>query len=97
VALAAIRITNIPSDAIVGGSFVPTYSYQGDGATSVTTSTPDRCSVSGSTVTFVKKGTCTLRAHAAGTANFDPVNGRPQPFSVDKDKEKPNSPAQKVE
>jgi endonuclease G, mitochondrial len=95
VALASISITNLPADVVVGDSFVPIYSYQGDGATSVTTSTSDRCSVSDDIVTFVKKGTCTLSAHAAGTANFDPVNGPAQSFSIDKDKVKPNSPGQK--
>jgi hypothetical protein len=82
VAVATISISNIPSNAIVGSSFIPTYAYPGDGATSVTTSTPDQCNVSGGTVTFLKKGTCTLTAHAGGTANFDAVNGSAQSFSI---------------
>ena len=79
-----ISINNIPAQAFVGGSFTPTYNYQGDGATSVTSNTPIRCTVSGGTVTFLHKGTCTLVAHAAGTANFDPATGSPQSFTIDK-------------
>lgn len=84
VAPATISISNIPVTAFVGGSFGPAFTYLGDGATTVTSSTPGRCTVSGATVTFVHKGTCTLVAHAAGTANFDPANGAPQSFTIDK-------------
>ncbi|MEO8683187.1 MAG: thrombospondin type 3 repeat-containing protein, partial [Vicinamibacterales bacterium] len=75
VAAATISISNLPASGFVGGSFVPAYVYAGDGATSVTSSTPEKCTVSGGIVTFVKKGTCVLVAHAAGTANFDPATG----------------------
>jgi DNA/RNA endonuclease G (NUC1)/methionine-rich copper-binding protein CopC len=84
VAAATISISNIPAAASVGGSFAPAYAYAGDGATSVTSATPLRCTVSGGTVSFVSKGTCRLVAHAAGTANFDPATGSPQSFSIDK-------------
>jgi len=84
VALATISISNLPATGLVGGTFTAMFTYQGDGATSVTSSTPGRCTVSGGTVTFVHRGTCTLVAHAAGTANFDPATGSAQSVSIDK-------------
>jgi DNA/RNA endonuclease G (NUC1) len=84
VAAGTISISNIPSSAQIGASFVPAFSYAGDGATSVTSSTPLRCSVSGGTVTFLKTGTCTLVAHAAGSATFDPATGPAQSFVIAK-------------
>ena len=53
VATNAISINNIPSPAFIGGSFVPGFDYAGDGATSVTSSTPSVCVVSGPVVTFL--------------------------------------------
>jgi len=84
VVASTISISNIPASAFIGGSFVPAFTYQGDGVTSVTSSTPGRCTVSGGTVTFVHKGTCTLVAHATGTANFDAATGTPQTAVIDK-------------
>jgi hypothetical protein len=78
VASNSISINNIPPNAFVGQSFVATFAYAGDGATSVTSSTPGRCSVSGGTVTFLRRGTCVLVAHAAPTATFDASTGNPQ-------------------
>jgi DNA/RNA endonuclease G (NUC1) len=80
----AISISNIPSPASIGDSFVPGFDYAGDGATSVTSSTPSVCAVSGNVVTFLKLGTCTLVAHAAGTATFDPATGPAQSFEITK-------------
>lgn len=80
----AISINNIPANAFVGGSFVPTFAYAGDGATSVTSSTPLRCTVSGGTVNFIRRGNCVLVAHAAATATFSAANGSPQSFAIGK-------------
>ncbi len=84
VAAATISISNIPVSAFVGSSFVPAFNYQGDGATSVTSLTPGRCTVTGGTVTFLHKGTCRLVAHASATANFDAANGAAQEFTITK-------------
>jgi hypothetical protein len=84
VALSTISISNIPPDALIGGSFVAAFAYPGDGATSVTSSTPDKCTVSGGVVTFLAHGMCTFRARAEGTANFDPARGERQSFSIDR-------------
>ena len=84
VATNAISINNIPASAFLGNGFVPAFDYAGDGATSVTSSTPDKCTVSGGTVTFLTKGTCTLVAHAAATAAWDAAIGEPQSFVITK-------------
>jgi endonuclease G, mitochondrial len=84
VASGTISINNIPAQPRVGDAFVPAFNYAGDGATSVTSSTPTRCSVSGGTVTFLKAGTCTLVAHAAATANFAAATGPAQSFAITK-------------
>ena len=77
-----ISINNIPVGALVGGSFVPTYAYLGDGATSAISSTPGKCTVSGGVVNFLAPGTCTLRAKATGTLNSDPATGNLQSFQI---------------
>ena len=88
VAANTISISNIPALASTGTTFVPVFDYAGDGAPFVTSSTTKECTVSGGVVSFLKKGTCTLVAHAAAGANFDAVNGAAQSFEVDKDKTK---------
>ena len=77
-----ISISNIPSTAMVGGSFSPTFIYNGDGVTSVTSLTTNRCTVSGGVVNFVTAGTCTLVANATATANFTAATGSPQSFTI---------------
>jgi hypothetical protein len=89
VAANTISISNLPPEGVVGDSFEAMFSYGGDGVTSVTSSTPSRCTASGTTVTFIKKGTCTVVAHASATASFDAATGAQQSFAIDKDKEKP--------
>jgi hypothetical protein len=84
VATSTISISNIPATAFIGNTFVPALDYPGDGATSVTSSTPDKCTVSGGTVAFLHKGTCTLVAHAAATAAWDAATGAPQSFVITK-------------
>jgi len=77
-----ISINNIPKAPKKGGSFTPTYRYSGDGVTSVTSSTPAVCTVSGGTVSFVAGGTCTLTAHAAEGTYYLAADGRAQSFGV---------------
>jgi hypothetical protein len=84
IATATISISNIPNNAAFGGSFTPTYTYNGDGTTSVTSNTPSICGVSGAIVNFVGAGTCTLVAHATAGATSLAVDGSPQSFAISK-------------
>jgi hypothetical protein len=68
---------------VVGGSFIPKFVTTGDGAKSVTTSSPNVCSVNSSgRVTFLKAGTCTLVAHVATGVNYNASDGVAQSFKV---------------
>jgi hypothetical protein len=75
-------ITNIPASPIVGGSFVPSVSTNGDGTTSVTSSTPSVCAESSGTVSFLTAGTCTLTAHVAEGTTYAAADGTAQSFTV---------------
>jgi uncharacterized repeat protein (TIGR01451 family) len=87
-----ISINNIPTSAVVGGSFTPTYTYTGDGTTSVTSSTTGTCTVSGGLVNFVGVGTCTLTAHATAGTIYAAVDGSPQSFTITINDTCPNDP-----
>jgi sugar lactone lactonase YvrE len=78
----SISINDVPVNAVYGGSFTPTYTYAGNGTTSVSSSTIATCTVSGSLVNFVRAGTCTLIAHAAATMNYAAATGSPQSFTI---------------
>jgi trimeric autotransporter adhesin len=75
-------ITDLPADALFGGGFTASVSTDGDGAVSVTSSTPSVCTVSGLVVSFVDVGTCTLTAHVAVGTNYGAADGLPQDVSV---------------
>ena len=80
-----VTINDIPSSAIYGGSFTPTYHTSGDGQVfSVTSSTTSVCAVSsdGTTVNYVGVGTCTLTASVAATTTYTAATGSPQSFLV---------------
>jgi RHS repeat-associated protein len=79
-----ISISNIPTNALYSGSFHAAYSYSGSGSPveSVSSSTTGVCTVSGSIVSFILEGTCTLTASAAATANYTAATGSPQSFTV---------------
>jgi hypothetical protein len=78
-----ISISNIPSNAVFGGSFTPTYAYPGNGKTSATSSTLSTCTVSNKgVVTFVGTGSCTLTAHATAATNYRAATGSPQSFTI---------------
>jgi len=77
-----ISINDIPTNAVYGESFPPTYAYTGDGTLSVTSSTTATCAVSGGTVNFVGVGTCTLIAHSTATTNYAAATGSPQSFTI---------------
>jgi len=75
-------ISNIPTTAYIGGGFGATVTTSGDGATSVTSSTPGVCSASGLAISYVGTGTCTLIAHVAAGTFYSAADGNPQSFDV---------------
>ena len=80
-----VSITNIPSSAIYGGSFVPTFTTSGDGTVfAATSTTPSVCTVNGATgtVNYVGVGTCTLTASVGATTDYTAATGAPQGFLV---------------
>jgi hypothetical protein len=40
------------------------------------------CSITGSTITIIKAGSCTVTAHQAGNANYNPAPNVPQTFNI---------------
>lgn len=83
----AVSITNIPSGALLNGSFAPMFSVtstpSGDpGATSVVSSTQNTCTVSSGTVSFISVGQCTLTASVAATMNYNGQTGAAQTFVI---------------
>src|SRR5262249_33318508 len=78
-----ISLKTFPRKPKVGTSFTATYNYSGDGSSSVTSSTPAACTVSGgSVVQLIGAGTCTLTAHATAGAKYLATDGQPQSFTV---------------
>ncbi len=76
-------ISNLPASPIYGGSFTPTVVTNGDGVTSVTSSTPTVCTVSATgKVSFVGVGPCTLTAKLAQGATYAAAQGQAQTISV---------------
>ena len=65
------EISNFPTSAAVGGSFVAAVATTGDGARWVTSSTPSVCTVSLSgNVRFIARGECILLARVAAGPSF---------------------------
>jgi hypothetical protein len=83
-ATATISINDIPSTAVYGGSFTPTYLYSGTGspAESTLSTTTAVCTVSAGVVKFVGVGPCTLTASAAATTDYSAATGSTQTFTV---------------
>ncbi len=77
-----ISISNLPSSGVYGGNFTPTYSYIGDGTTSVVSNSPSVCTVSGGLVSYVGEGTCSLTASATATTDYAAATGIAQTFAV---------------
>ncbi len=75
-------ISDLPGSGTYGGDFDATVATTGDGATSVTTSTPSVCTVSGSVVTYVGEGSCTLDAHVAAGTDYSGADGPDQSVTV---------------
>jgi hypothetical protein len=78
-----VSISNIPSAAIYGGQFSPSFKTSGNGTVfSVASSTSSVCTVSGTTVNFVGVGECTLMASVAATVTHTAATGSSQSFEV---------------
>jgi hypothetical protein len=75
-------ISDLPGSGTYGGSFDATVSTTGDGSTSVTSSTSSVCTVSGTVVTYVDVGTCTLDAHVAAGTDHTAADGSDQSVTV---------------
>jgi hypothetical protein len=77
-------VTDLPSGAVFGGNFVASVDTNGDGTTSVTSSTTDVCTVGpdGLTVSFVGVGTCTLTPQVADGIDYGPATGTEQSFAI---------------
>jgi hypothetical protein len=77
-------ISNLPSGARVGGSFVATVSTDGDGTKSVSSNSPSICTVGldGLTVSYLAVGTCSLTSHVAAGTTYLAADGSAQTFSV---------------
>ncbi len=65
-----VSITNMPSSPKKGSSFVPAFITSGNGTVFSVTSNSAGCSVSGSTVSFVEDGPCSLVATVAATTDY---------------------------
>ncbi len=79
-------VTNVPTGALVGGSFTAAVNTTGDGTKSVSSSTGTVCTVGGNglTVAFAGAGACTLTAHVAAGTNYSAGTGASQTFAVAK-------------
>ena len=75
-------ISNLPSGGVYGSGFTATVDTDGDGTTSVTSSTQDVCTASGLAVSYVGVGPCTLTAQVASGTDYTGATGNPQTFSV---------------
>ena len=89
-------IANLPRSGTVGASFTPTVSTNGDGSKTVTSSTPNVCTLNSDKVHFIGVGTCTLVAHVAIGVNFTAANGTAQSIVVSSSASKVTPPADQV-
>jgi len=77
-----ISISNLPSSAVYGGSFTPTYTNSGNGTASVASNTTSICTVSGGVVSYVSAGSCSLTASTTSTTNYAAATGTAQNFTI---------------
>ena len=75
-------ISNLPASGVFGSGFTATVSTNGDGATSVTSSTPDVCTANGLSVSYVGVGPCTLTAQVASGTDYSAASGDGQTIPV---------------
>jgi hypothetical protein len=77
-----VSIANLPTSGTVSGGFTANVVTNGDGATSVTSNSTGVCTVSGSAVSYVGAGTCSLTAHVGAGTVYAAADGAAQSFSV---------------
>jgi hypothetical protein len=77
-------ISNLPSGAYYGGSFLAVVQTTGDGQKFVTSASSAVCTVGadGLTVHFTGLGACVLTAHVTAGATYPQADGSPQTFAV---------------
>jgi hypothetical protein len=75
-------ITNLPTNALFGGSFTPAVSTTGDGAISVISNTTSVCTVVNHVVMYVGVGSCSLTASVAAGADYAGATGVAQRFTI---------------
>jgi len=80
----SVSINNIPSSAVYGGSFIPTFTRLGDGAVLAASLTTGTCTVTSGVVDYVGAGTCTLQALIGAGTNHLAASGPLQSFTIDK-------------
>jgi len=72
-----------PGSAVVGGSTYAVAATASSGLmVSFSSGTPSVCTVSGTTVSFIGAGTCTIDADQAGNSEYEPAVQAQQSFSV---------------
>ncbi len=74
--------SSAPTNATVGGSYTVSATASSGLAVSFRTANPNRCTVSGSTVNFIARGRCTIRALQAGDASYKAAPRVSQSFTV---------------
>jgi len=75
-------ISNMPTSALMGASFVATVTTSGDGTASVASTTTATCTTNLLTVSFIAPGVCSLVAHVAQGTNYLAASGSPQSVTV---------------
>lgn len=71
-----------PNPALVGGTYAVGATASSGLSVSFASTTPGICTISGSTVTFVTAGTCTVQVSQSGNTNYNPAPDVLQSFSV---------------
>ncbi|MEI7860425.1 MAG: hypothetical protein WCI26_11425, partial [Acidimicrobiales bacterium] len=79
---ATLTIDNLPASGIFGGGFTPNVTTDGDGDTSVTSTTPLVCTVTVGVVDYIGIGTCTLVAHVTAGTNYLAADGSDQDIVI---------------
>jgi hypothetical protein len=81
-----ITFTSTPASPMFGGGAYTVTATGGASGNPVTftSATTSVCTVSGSTVTYVAAGTCTVNANQAGNGNYNAALPAPQTFTVAK-------------
>ncbi len=79
----SVAFTSTPpsGDVIAGPTYAVSATANSGGPITYTSDTPTVCSVSGSTVSMLEAGTCTVRASVAATSDFTAANAT-QSFNV---------------